>query len=72
VCINKYDLNEDNSRQIESYCYHQGIEVAPKIAFDNVVTEALVQGLPVVEYSQNSVSQQIEVLWQDIARVMGT
>ena len=72
VCINKYDLNEDNSHQIESYCYNQGIEVASKIPFDNVVTEALVQGLPVVEYSQNNVSRQIEALWRDIARVVGT
>ena len=72
VCINKYDLNEDNSHQIESYCYNQGIEVASKIPFDNVVTEALVHGLPVVEYSQNNVSRQIEALWRDIARVVGT
>jgi MinD superfamily P-loop ATPase len=72
VCINKYDLNEDNSHQIESYCYGQGIEIASKIPFDNVVTEALVQGLPVVEYSQNNVSRQIEALWRDIARVVGT
>ena len=72
VCINKYDLNEDNSHQIESYCYNQGIEIASKIPFDNVVTEALVHGLPVVEYSQNKVSRQIEALWRDIARVVGT
>jgi len=71
VGINKYDLNEDNSHQIESYCYRQGIEIASKIPFDNVVTEALVQGLPVVEYSDNKVSQQIKALWQDITEMMG-
>lgn len=70
VCINKYDLNEDNSHQIENYCYNQGIEVASKIPFDNVVTEALVQGLPVVEYSSNSVTQQIKELWQSIIRLL--
>ncbi len=70
VCINKYDLNEDNSRQIENYCHSQGIEVASKIPFDNVVTEALVKGLPVVEYSDNSVSQQIKALWQSILRLL--
>ena len=64
VGINKYDINEDNSRQIESYCQSQGIEIAAGIPFDNVVTEALVQGLPVVEYSQNKVTHQIERLWQ--------
>ena len=68
VCINKYDLNENNTRQIESYCHNQGIEVASRIPFDNVVTEALVKGLPVVEYSDNSVSQQIRGLWQSISR----
>jgi len=72
VCINKYDLNKDNSHQIESYCSSQGIRVASKIPFDNVVTEALVHGLPVVEYSDNNVSQQIKVLWQDVAKVIAT
>ncbi|MFC2036093.1 ATP-binding protein [Chloroflexota bacterium] len=66
VCINKYDVNEDNTRQIESYCLSQGIEVAARIPFDNVVTEAIVQGLPVVEYSQGKVTHEIESLWQRI------
>jgi len=70
VCINKYDINEDNTRQIESYCLSQGVGVASKIPFDNVVTEALVQGLPVVEYSQGKVTQEIESLWQYIIRVL--
>jgi len=71
VCINKYDLNEDNTCQIESYCFNQGVEVAAKIPFDNVVTEALVQRLPVVEYSQGKVAQEIERLWQTVVRTLG-
>jgi len=70
VCINKYDLNEDNTRQIERYCLNQGIRVASKIPFDNVVTEALVQGLPVVEYSQNRVAHEIERLWQVVSEYL--
>ena len=70
VCINKYDVNKDNTRQIENYCLNQGVEVASKIPFDNVVTEAIVQGLPVVEYSQGKVTQEIESLWQRITRVL--
>jgi len=66
VCINKYDLNEDNTRQIGNYCLKQGIEVAARIPFDNAVTEAIVQGLPVVEYSQGRVTQEIKSLWQRI------
>jgi MinD superfamily P-loop ATPase len=70
VCINKYDLNEDNTRQIESYCLSQGVGVASKIPFDNVVTEALVQGLPVVEYCRGRVAQEIESLWHSVTTVL--
>jgi len=68
VSINKYDINEDNTRQIESYCLSLGVEVVAKIPFDNIVTEAIVQGLPVVEYSQGKVTHEIESLWQRITR----
>jgi len=66
VCVNKYDLNEENTYRIENYCANEGIEVAARISFDNVITEAIVQGLPVVEYSNNKVTQQIKELWQFI------
>jgi MinD superfamily P-loop ATPase len=68
VCINKYDINEENTRHIESYCYNQGIDTLSKIPFDNVVTEALVQGLPVVEYSEGKVTREIAALWQAVSR----
>jgi MinD superfamily P-loop ATPase len=67
VCINKYDINEENTYRIESYCRGEGIGVAAKISFDNVVTEAIVHGLPVVEYSDNKVTRQIKGLWQTIS-----
>jgi len=68
VCINKYDINEDNTHQIEGYCLSQGVEVANRIPFDNVVTEAIARGLPVVEYVRNGVSHQIEALWEIVSK----
>jgi MinD superfamily P-loop ATPase len=70
VCINKYDINEGNSRQIEKLCLGQGIDVAGRIPFDNTVTEAMVRGLPVVEYTKNGVSQQIEALWKLVSELL--
>jgi len=70
VCINKHDINEDNSRQIESYCLDQGIEVAARIPFDNIVTEAMIHNMPVVEYSHNGVSRQIEALWEKVSKIL--
>jgi len=63
VCINKYDLNEENARQIEDQCLNQGVKVAGRIPFDNVVTEAIVKGLPIVEYSNGNVTREIERMW---------
>jgi MinD superfamily P-loop ATPase len=63
VCINKYDINEENSRAIEGNCKRMNAEVISKIPFDNVVTEALVHGVPVVEYSCGQVSKEIAKLW---------
>ena len=71
ACINKYDINEENSRQIESYCANQKVEVVSLIPFDNVVTEALVNGLPVVEFSDGRVKQEIENLWQSVSLALG-
>ena len=70
VCVNKYDINEDNVRHIESYCLSQGLEIAARIPFDNAVTEAMVQGLPVVEYRHSAVGRQIDSLWRSILRLM--
>ncbi|MGB3129295.1 MAG: ATP-binding protein [Dehalococcoidia bacterium] len=68
VCVNKYDINEENTRHIEKFCNSQGVEMASKIPLDNVVTEALIRNLPVVEYSHNGVSREIERLWENIYR----
>jgi len=70
VCINKYDINPENSRRIEDYCLGQGVEVASRIPFDNVFTEAMIKGQPVVEYSEGPVSREIRSLWQKIASAL--
>ncbi len=70
VCINKYDLNEENTRKIEDYCNSRDIRVASKIPFDNAVTEALVRGVPVVEYDKGRVSQEMGKLWHNISGML--
>ena len=70
ICINKYDINEVNSRQIEAYCQTQGADVVAKIPFDNVFTEAMVHYTPVVKYSDGAVSKKIRQLWQDVSTML--
>jgi MinD superfamily P-loop ATPase len=66
VCINKYDLNESNTSSIEAYCRSLAIPVAAKIPFDTLVTEAMVHGKPVLEYTNGKITQEITKLWHYI------
>ena len=68
VCINKFDINQENSHRIENYCLSQGTELSAKIPFTNTVTEAMARGLPVIEYDRNDVSHHIEGLWRVVAK----
>ena len=67
VCVNKYDLSEENSRRIEDYCGDAGVEVVGRIPFDPDVNSAIVQGRPVVEMSDGAASREIRTLWEAIA-----
>lgn len=70
VCINKYDLNSGKSRGIEEDCAARGIPVVGHIPFDVAVTKAMVQGQPVITYSQGLASQEIERLWTETKRFL--
>ena len=66
VCINKYDINEENSKRITEFCRQRGIQVVGNIPYDSVVTEAMVAGMPVVEFSGGVVSDAIKDVWRGI------
>ncbi|MFC1912008.1 ATP-binding protein [Chloroflexota bacterium] len=70
VCINKYDLNDENTIAINDYCREKGVDVAAMIPFDNAVTEAMVKGISVVEYSEGRVTREIRTLWQRITKIL--
>ena len=72
VCINKHDINEENTSSIEDFCKSMGVDVISKLPFDNVVTEAMVQGLPVVEYSADGIAREVEALWKSASAALGS
>jgi MinD superfamily P-loop ATPase len=67
VCINKYDLDDQNSRHIEDHCRRVGTDVGAKIPFDTVVSDAVAEGVPVVEFGDGVVSQRMGELWSVVA-----
>ncbi len=67
VCINRCDLDENNTRAIEAFCNSESVGVVSKIPFYREVTEALVQGKPVVHYTRGAAADDIISLWQNIS-----
>lgn len=71
VVVNKYDINIENTERIEEYCKKNDIPVLGRISFDPVVTEAMVEGLPVVEYSpESSVSKEIKNILESLTKLI--
>jgi len=66
VCVNKYDINLENSNEIMDICRKTGIEIAGKIPFNPVVTRAMIAGKSVVEFSDDEVSDEIKSMWNKI------
>jgi len=71
VCVNKHDLNDENTRAIEEFCNDGGIDVVGRVPFDPDVTKAMVDGLPVVEYSPGSPSSEaIRSMWERLSPIL--
>jgi MinD superfamily P-loop ATPase len=68
VCVNMYDINKDNTEKILRFCGENGAEVVGKIPFSPKVTEAMVNGKTVIEYSpKGAVAKEIQNVWEKIS-----
>jgi MinD superfamily P-loop ATPase len=65
VCINQCDINRENTEKLVKFCEENKVEVAGKIPFDPIATEAMVAGKTVVEHSpENIISLEIKTTWK--------
>jgi len=67
VCINKYDLNPDQTRKIEDLAKEIHIDIVGKISFDQTFTESMIQAKTIFEYNKNSqASIEVQQVWDKI------
>lgn len=66
VCVNKYDLNIDISDKIEKFCQIENIDFVGKIIYDKIVTQAMVQGKSIIEFSDGAVAKDITNIWKNM------
>jgi MinD superfamily P-loop ATPase len=66
VCVNKWDINEEMTKQIESGARREGAQVVGRIRYDRGVTAAQMQGLAVVE-TDSPAAEDIRQIWNQLA-----
>lgn len=66
VCVNKFDLNEEKTEEIEDMCQELNVPVLGKLPYDDVATEAMISEQTVVEYSDSILSKEINQIWDKI------
>ncbi|MDB4264676.1 ATP-binding protein [bacterium] len=69
ICVNKFDINLELTRDIESYAKSKKLSCLGRIPFDPVFTKAMIQAQTVLEYNgQSAVGQAIRSTWQRLAQ----
>ena len=67
LCINKYDINPTNTQRIIDFCDVNNVDLVGKISYNLLITQAMVAGMPVVEYSPTSaLVNEIAAVWKQV------
>lgn len=67
ICVNKYDLNLDQTQMIENVANEMNMTVLERIPFDPAFTESMVLGKTVLEFDGTSgTGKAIEKVWSQI------
>jgi MinD superfamily P-loop ATPase len=67
VCINKYDLNIEKTKEIEVLAKNNEIELVGKISFNQIFTESMIQEKNIFEYQKNShTGIEVSKVWDNI------
>ena len=68
ICVNKFDLNVELTREIEKYAAEKDIACLGRIPFDPIFTKAMIQAQTVFEYDgQSNVGDAIRGTWQRLS-----
>jgi len=70
VCVNKADINEELSEQIQRYCEENNVYFAGKIPFDNTVLCSINELKPIIYYEESAANQAIRQIWTNIKTVL--
>lgn len=70
ACINKYDINMENTEDILKFCREEGIDVVGKIPYDDTATRAMLEEKTVIEYSNGPLARTIREMWEKVEKAL--
>ncbi|MCB2292715.1 ATP-binding protein [Clostridium algoriphilum] len=70
VCINKYDINEEVSREIESFVIEKSLKLVGKIPYDDIVMQSINELKPITYYKDSIAEKAIENMWSNIKNII--
>lgn len=70
VCINKADINEEISRQIEVYCRENNLYLVGKIPYDDTVLRSINELQPITAYKSSPANQNIRQMWAQMKEIL--
>ncbi len=69
VCINKYDLNPDQARAIETIAEKKQLDLVGMIPFDPAFTQAMIHGKSIVEtHGDSPAGKAVMEIWEKVRR----
>jgi MinD superfamily P-loop ATPase len=70
ICINKWDINEDLTSEIETWARRRGLKLAGKVRYDPAVTEAQIRRQSVAEYAMDGVTADVRRVWANVLKAL--
>ena len=70
VCVNKWDINEGITEEVEAEGRSGGYRLAGRIPYDPAVPRSIVEGVPLVETDDGPAAQAVRALWQTVAAAL--
>jgi MinD superfamily P-loop ATPase len=69
ICVNKFDLNLELTRDIENFAKEKGLPCLGRIPFDLIFTKAMIRAQTVFEYNTESpAGAAIRKIWQGLSK----
>jgi len=66
VCINKFDINEKKTADVERFCMENKIPVVGRIPYDLNVSKAMIKLETVIEFPSGEVTKAVEEIWKKL------